>query len=185
MFHEHLKRIRIASKKTQGELAAYLNISTQSVSKWESGQSLPSIDLLPNIAEFFQCPINAFFSEYELEIFEYIRKNAPSLEDVNDLLLTIISQLQGDSEHTEDSKNDDFEETIPVEALFVPAVYELLKSSDTISCALLQHKLQIGYALAAKIIDTLENLGILKRNTQTKKCEVQKKKIQLLEHYLH
>ena len=184
MFHEHLKRIRTASRKTQGELASYLNISTQSVSKWENGQSLPSIDLLPGIARFFQCPINAFFSEYELEIFEYMSENAPSLEDVNDLLMTIIAQLQGDFEETEDFKND-FEETVPVEALSVPAVYEILKSNDTISCALLQKELHIGFALAAKIMDALENLGILKRNTETKKYEVQKEKIQLLEHYLH
>ena len=183
MFHEHLKRIRIASRKTQGELASYLNISAQSVSKWENGQSLPSIDLLPGIARFFRCPINAFFSEYELEIFEYMCKNAPSDRDVNDLLMTIIAQLQGDFEGTENLKSD-FEETVPVEALFVPAVYEILKSNDTISCALLQRELHIGFALAAKIMDALENLGILKRNTETKKYEVQKEKIQLLEHYL-
>lgn len=182
MFNEHLKRIRIASGRTQGELASCLNISTQSVSKWESGQSLPSIDILPKIAEFFKCPINAFFSKYELEIHEHLCKNAPSNEDVTDLLIAIISQFQDEIDGKEDVIIDEIPElTVPLEALLIPKVYEIVENAEIITCSLLQKELKVGYALAANIIDGLHNLGVLKRNPDTKMYEVQKNKIHNLE----
>ena len=61
MFHEKLKEIRMKSGKTQKDLAEYLSISPQSVSKWEKGESLPSMEYLPKIAKFLGCTPNAFF----------------------------------------------------------------------------------------------------------------------------
>ena len=63
MFHIRLKEKRIEAKKTQKELAEYLNITPQSVSKWEKGESLPSLEYLPKLAAFLQCDINSFFVE--------------------------------------------------------------------------------------------------------------------------
>ena len=63
MFHIRLKQKRVEAKKTQKELADYLNISPQSVSKWEKGEALPSLEYLPKIAAFLQCDINSFFEE--------------------------------------------------------------------------------------------------------------------------
>lgn len=63
MFHIRLKEKRIEAKRTQKELAEYLNITPQSVSKWEKGEALPSLEYLPKIAAFLQCDINSFFVE--------------------------------------------------------------------------------------------------------------------------
>lgn len=38
---------------TQEELAEYLKVSPQAVSKWESGESTPKVPLLPDIARFY------------------------------------------------------------------------------------------------------------------------------------
>ena len=76
-FNEHLKRIRAVSKTTQQDLADYLSISVQSVSKWEKGTSYPSIEFLPKIAEFYSCSVNAFFSDYELQAFEQFAPLCP------------------------------------------------------------------------------------------------------------
>lgn len=65
MFCEQLRLIRKASDKTQRELAEHLQISAQSVSKWEKGEALPSIEYLPHMAKFFGCSINAFFTDVE------------------------------------------------------------------------------------------------------------------------
>ena len=187
MFNEHLKRARVAAGYTQSELAAHLNISAQSISKWEKGLSLPYVDVLPKISEFFKCPIHVFFSEYELEIFEYMCENAPTTEGVNELLLVMISQLQDEREGVETFKyvEEDIHETdIPVEALFLPKVYEIVQNADVITCTLLQKELKIGYSLAATIEDALRNLGVIKQNDKTKMYEVQKEKIHLLEHYI-
>ena len=48
-----IKTLRKEKKLTQEELAAYLHISSQAVSKWETGASSPDIDMLPKLAIFF------------------------------------------------------------------------------------------------------------------------------------
>ena len=50
---EKTKFLRKEKKVTQEELAEYLHISSQAVSKWETGASSPDIDLLPKLAIFF------------------------------------------------------------------------------------------------------------------------------------
>ena len=52
-FGIRLKKLRNDANVTQDSLAEYLNISYQAVSKWENGQSLPYITLVPAIANFF------------------------------------------------------------------------------------------------------------------------------------
>lgn len=64
MFNDNLKRIRLKSGLSQKQLAEYLSISSQSVSKWETGEALPSIAFLPDLAKCLNCEINDFF-EYE------------------------------------------------------------------------------------------------------------------------
>ena len=70
MFHDKLKEIRTKLNKTQKDLAEYLSISPQSVSKWEKGEALPSMEYLPKIAKFFGCTPNDFFEEAEFQVKE-------------------------------------------------------------------------------------------------------------------
>lgn len=65
MFNDNLKRIRLKSGLSQKQLAEYLNISSQSVSKWETGEALPSIAFLPDLAKCLNCEINDFFEHEE------------------------------------------------------------------------------------------------------------------------
>ena len=65
-----IKRLRMEQSVTQEELAEYLGISFQAVSKWETGTTLPDITLLPKLAVFFGVRIDELFSvnhEDELE----------------------------------------------------------------------------------------------------------------------
>ena len=48
-----IKKLRMDRKITQEEVAEYLGISFQAVSKWETGTTMPDITLLPEIAAFF------------------------------------------------------------------------------------------------------------------------------------
>ena len=50
---EKIKTLRKEKKVTQEGLAEYLHISSQAVSKWETGASSPDIDMLPKLAIFF------------------------------------------------------------------------------------------------------------------------------------
>ena len=53
-FGETLKKIRKQKDMTQEQLAEYLNISPQSVSKWETNLTLPDITLIPMLANIFE-----------------------------------------------------------------------------------------------------------------------------------
>ena len=74
MFYEKLRELRVAAGKTQKDLADYLMISPQSVSKWEMGESLPSMEYLPKIAQFLSCTPNDFFDREEYQSVELEKK---------------------------------------------------------------------------------------------------------------
>jgi transcriptional regulator with XRE-family HTH domain len=74
MFHEKLRELRAQAGKTQKDLADYLMISPQSVSKWEMGESLPSMEYLPKIAQFLSCTPNDFFDREEYQSVELEKK---------------------------------------------------------------------------------------------------------------
>ena len=57
-----IKQLRAEQSITQEELAEYLGISFQAVSKWETGTTLPDITLLPKLAAFFGVRIDELFS---------------------------------------------------------------------------------------------------------------------------
>ena len=61
MFNKNLKNIRLQQGLSQKQVADCLLVSPQSVSKWEKGEALPSIEYLPKLAECLNCDINAFF----------------------------------------------------------------------------------------------------------------------------
>ena len=56
-----IKQLRLKASLTQEQLADELGISPQSVSKWETGASMPDITLLPSIAERFGVSIDELF----------------------------------------------------------------------------------------------------------------------------
>ncbi len=58
-FGNKLRQLRKDADLTQEELAAYLNVTGQAVSKWECGDGYPEITLLPAIAARFHVTIDA------------------------------------------------------------------------------------------------------------------------------
>ena len=55
---ENIYRLRTAKKLSQGELAEYLDVSRQSVSKWENNVSVPDLDRLVKMAELFEVTLD-------------------------------------------------------------------------------------------------------------------------------
>lgn len=67
------KKIRTLRKNknmTQERLAEVLSVSSQAVSKWENGISMPDIELLPIIARYFGITMDEFFN-YRLDALNY------------------------------------------------------------------------------------------------------------------
>jgi len=56
--NEQISFLRKQKGLTQEQLANALGVTNQSVSKWESGQCCPDIQLLPDIAKFFEVSVD-------------------------------------------------------------------------------------------------------------------------------
>lgn len=55
---ENLKKYRILKDLTQEDVAEFLGITAQSVSKWERGESYPDITFLPALANIFETSVD-------------------------------------------------------------------------------------------------------------------------------
>ncbi|MBQ7104485.1 MAG: helix-turn-helix domain-containing protein [Bacilli bacterium] len=57
-FSEKLIKLRKENKLSQEQLASKLDVSRQSVSKWESGQTYPEMDKLISLCKIFKCSLD-------------------------------------------------------------------------------------------------------------------------------
>lgn len=64
-FNENLKYLRKKEGLTQEELAEKLNVSRQSVTKWESGNTLPDIETVKEIAYIFSISVDTLIGDVE------------------------------------------------------------------------------------------------------------------------
>ena len=71
-FYKKLKELRVANNETQQELAEHLNLSFQSISKWENNQCMPNIEILIEIAK----PLLASVSKALIKFVKYSKELA-------------------------------------------------------------------------------------------------------------
>ena len=68
-----IRELRLQKGITQEQLATYIGISYQAVSKWENNVTSPDIQLLPQLAVYFGVKIDEFFempNEVQMERIE-------------------------------------------------------------------------------------------------------------------
>lgn len=63
---------------TQEELASLLSVSRQTISKWETGETIPRTDKLKELARIFNCDIGYLLADEEAK-----EKSSPSNESRN------------------------------------------------------------------------------------------------------
>lgn len=82
---DKIRALRRAKKLTQEQLAEYLNISAQAVSKWETGLSGPDIDMLPRLAVFFGVTVDELldFDRHKIdrEVDALVAESVPLRQD--------------------------------------------------------------------------------------------------------
>ena len=75
---ENIKRLRKQRDLTQDELAEIFGVSCQSVSRWEKGLCYPDMELVPNIASFFEISVDSLMgindTAEENSVNEYLKK---------------------------------------------------------------------------------------------------------------
>ena len=62
---EKILKLRTARNLSQGDLAEALDVSRQSVSKWETGQSVPDLDKIIKLADLFGVSVDELVREGE------------------------------------------------------------------------------------------------------------------------
>ncbi|MGN1345848.1 MAG: helix-turn-helix domain-containing protein [Eubacteriales bacterium] len=65
---DKIRSLRREKNISQEVLAAYLGVSFQAVSKWETGSAMPDISLIPSIAAFFSVTTDELFSFHLFQI---------------------------------------------------------------------------------------------------------------------
>lgn len=83
---EQIVTLRKAKGLTQSELADRIGVSFQAVSKWERGESLPDISLLPDLAKILETTIDYILTGSE-KIIEY--KGKSSVTDIKSGLICL------------------------------------------------------------------------------------------------
>ena len=61
IFSRNLRRLRLGKNLTQEQLANTLGVSVQSVSRWECGNTLPDVMLLPEIARLYGSTVDDLY----------------------------------------------------------------------------------------------------------------------------
>lgn len=88
------KKISILRREkgfTQDEFSNRLGVSAQAVSKWERGNSLPDIDLLPDIARILEVSIDCLLSNSEIIKEEMQSGNVISQDPLDVILPEIVA----------------------------------------------------------------------------------------------
>lgn len=83
-FGETVRALRLERNLTQEQLSGALNISPQAVSKWERGQALPDLPLIPALARALNVTADALFGmDASAREIEALRDQAMALVESN------------------------------------------------------------------------------------------------------
>ncbi len=77
--NEQIAFLRRQRNMTQEELASALGVTNQAVSKWESSQCCPDIQLLPALAKLFEVSIDELMGYKEVDTFDNVYLKIKSL----------------------------------------------------------------------------------------------------------
>lgn len=91
-FSEKLQKLRKENKMSQESLADLMDVSRQSVSKWESGQAYPEMDKLLALCKIFKCSLDDLTND-EISEINIDNKEKVTPSNLVDQFLNIIKQV--------------------------------------------------------------------------------------------
>ena len=89
---QNLLTLRKNTKLTQMELAEKFNYSDKSISKWETGESLPSIEILNELAKFYGITLDELINSNEISTAKPVQTKQPKPKMFpTHLIITLLS----------------------------------------------------------------------------------------------
>ena len=91
---KNLITYRKKNNLTQADVAIYLNISRQSVSKWETGQSIPSIDDLVKLSNLYNISVDSLINNIPVDnslMVKKIKREEKEDEKKNNLFIIVAA----------------------------------------------------------------------------------------------
>ena len=155
MFHNSLKRQRLKKGLSQKQVADFLCVSPQSVSKWEKGDALPSIDFLPKLAECLDCDMNLFFANEECEgmhfgvLNSFFALMAKVLNTDVNMIEDIYAFVSENPGATEEAINF-CKELMQYKKVNIRSIRNILNCSEA------EAKILVGYLQQCEMLETLD-----------------------------
>lgn len=90
-FSEKLQKLRKKNNLSQEQLADMLEVTRQSVSKWESGQTYPEMDKLISMCKIFKCSLDDLTND-EISDMAILENKKSNINSLVDNILELISK---------------------------------------------------------------------------------------------
>lgn len=99
MLKDNLKTLRKNKGFSQEELSVKLHVVRQTISKWETGLSVPDAEMLIKISELFETPVSEILGE------DILKKENDDLKVISEKLEVINEQLSNYQKEKRKKKN--------------------------------------------------------------------------------
>ena len=84
IFSKNLRKFRVTKNYTQEQVAEYLGVSPQAVSRWECGITFPDVMTLPEIAKLYCVTIDDLYKDNLIAYQNYADRLLSVYENSND-----------------------------------------------------------------------------------------------------
>jgi len=104
-FAEKLKAARLRSGLSQERISAEFGVTKRTIINYESGQTLPPMDLLPKIAKFFGVTVEGLITEEEEFVAAVYEKNGSKAAREAETLVNEVCGLFAGGRLSDDDKD--------------------------------------------------------------------------------
>ena len=149
---QFLRSLRNEKKMTQEQLAQEFNVSSRSVSRWETGSNMPDLDLLTEMADLYQVDLR--------ELLNGERKNEPMNKELKETVMQVAEYSNAQQERTTKTVRVFF--ILGIVSLVINQLMFVLDAGDTFWIGFIEGVTQ-GIALGAMILGVCYTMGWLGR----------------------
>ncbi|MBR3357948.1 MAG: helix-turn-helix domain-containing protein [Solobacterium sp.] len=147
-----LKELRNEQEMTQEQLAEKLNVSRRTVSRWETGNNMPDLDLLIELADLYKVDLR--------ELLNGERKGGNMDKEMEETVLQVAEYSNAEKQRSAKIVTVYF--VVGIIALFVNAIVNFMELGDTFWIGFVKGS-TFGLALGAMLLGLLYITGRMEK----------------------